>query len=225
MRTIAIIPARGGSKGIPRKNALPLCGKPLVAWSIHQAQDSDFIEHVYVTTDDEDIAGIAESCGADVIHRPAELATDTASTDDAVHHALMHTKEEAELVVLLQPTSPIRQPNAIDEAISLLLDSKADSLFSGRIIEGFAWTEGYTRWIASYQLEDRPRRQDLPRRQVEENGSIYVFKPELLETCKSRLGGKVACYLQSPLDSFQIDTPTDWELIEQLLPLRLGVQV
>lgn len=224
MRTIAVIPARGGSKGLPRKNVLPLCGKPLIAWSIEQAQAAGSVDCVYVTTDDAEIAAIAEQYGAAVIHRPAEFATDTAKTEDAVFHALYTTKENADYVVLLQPTSPIRQPHDIDEAVRCCIQSNADSLFSARRLEGFSWTEGLSRWIPSYSPHNRPRRQDLTSK-VEENGSIYVFRPYVLEQFQSRLGGDVACYLQHPLDSFQIDGPEDWELFEQLLPVRLGVKL
>lgn len=241
MRCVAIIPARGGSRGLPRKNILPLCGKPLIAWSIEQALASELVSEVYVTTDSDEIIDAASECGASVIIRPSELATDTCKTEAAVSHALAviattgemvarmgdggllpaKPQEPIDLIVLLQPTSPIRQPHDIDNAIRTLIDQNADSLFSARHVEGFTWTQGLGRaWIPSYQHTNRPRRQDLQSR-VEENGSIYVFKPSVLKEYGSRLGGDVACYLMHPLDSFQVDCAEDLELMESLLPMRL----
>lgn len=270
LNAIALIPARGGSKGLPRKNILPLCGKPLIAWSIEQARASQ-VDAVYVTTDDAEIASVSREWGAEVIDRPAELATDTASTEAALTHALgkiflpltyeqranycckvcenvpdedgciehgkgCYTQSEdgggssyvdlptapVELVVLLQPTSPIRQPGDIDGAIKTLIDSHADSLFSARRVEGFIWRDGLSRWFTEdYSPRNRPRRQDLELK-TEENGSIYVFRPWVLREYGSRLGGKVACYLQHPLDSFQVDGPEDLELMELLMPVRLA---
>lgn len=221
MRIVAIIPARSGSKGIKDKNLRPLCGKPLVAWSIEQALDAEQVDAVYVTTDSQRIAAVAQSYGVAVIERPAALATDTATTDSTLRHALATTGEDVDFCVLLQPTSPIRQPGDIDAAISTCIESQADSLFSARRLEGFSWTEGLSRWIPSYTPHDRPRRQDLASK-VEENGNIYVFRPAVLDQYEGRLGGKVAVYLQHPLDSFQIDTPDDLDMFDQLLPVRLG---
>ena len=222
MRTIAIVPARAGSKGIARKNLMPIGGKPLVAWSIEQALDSDSISQVYVTTDCEEIAAVAREFGAQVVKRPAEISGDRARTEDAIKHLLHETKDDSETIVLLQPTSPIRQPGAIDDAIQTYRFSQADSLFSARRVEGFTWTETISKWIPHYSPYRRERRQDLDAH-VEENGSIYVFAPWVLEQYESRLGGKIACYLQSPLDSFQLDGPEDIEIFEQLMPLRMGV--
>ena len=106
-KCVAIIPARGGSKSIPQKNIIEICGKPLISWTIEQAQSSNSINDVYVTTDDTMIARISEQCGAHVIQRPAELATDTASSEDALLHALDCIEKErpVDLVVFLQATS------------------------------------------------------------------------------------------------------------------------
>lgn len=202
---------------------MPLCGKPLIAWSIEQALAAELVDGVVVSTDCDEIAAVAIEHGADVQGRPPHLATDTAQIESALSYTLKFEIEPPDLVVLLQPTSPIRQPGDIDNAIRTLIDQHADSLFSARHVEGFTWTQGLGRaWIPSYQHTNRPRRQDLQSR-VEENGSIYVFKPQVLADYHSRLGGDIACYLMHPLDSFQVDTREDFELIDALLPLRLSV--
>ena len=127
---LAIIPARGGSKGLSGKNIKELCGKPLIAWSIEQARSCDDIDRTVVSTDDEDIAGVAKKYGAEVpFMRPAELANDTASTINVISHAINWFKEhedyQAEYVLLLQPTSPLRTREDIDGAIRILKDKNA----------------------------------------------------------------------------------------------------
>jgi len=116
---LAIIPARGGSKRLPRKNLLDLCGKPLIAWSIEAALKSKYISKVIVSSDEEEILNIAKEYKADFIKRPDELASDTATTFDALKHTLENV-EKYDYVVLLQPTSPLRDEKHIDEAIELL---------------------------------------------------------------------------------------------------------
>jgi N-acylneuraminate cytidylyltransferase len=220
-RTVAIIPARGGSKGIPRKNLRVLAGKPLVAHSIDQARQTPAIERVVVSTDDREIGEVAVRYGAEVVWRPAELSGDTASSESALLHALDHLRDrdgyEPELVVFLQPTSPLRRRDDIGRAVQTLLDEGADSLFSARHVEGFLWRlseEGVV--PVNYDPTRRPRRQDLVETYLEENGSIYVFRPWVLRTHGSRLGGKIAVHLMDALDSFQVDALSDLELMETL---------
>jgi YrbI family 3-deoxy-D-manno-octulosonate 8-phosphate phosphatase len=220
--TIAIIPARGGSKGIPRKNFLPLAGKPLVAHSILQAQQVPAISRVIVSTDDEEIAAVSREWKAEVILRPAEISGDTASSESALLHVLDSLKEkegfEPELVVFLQATSPMRAPDNITCAIEALKREGADSLFSSCRVEGFTWrlAGGIVKPV-DYDPAMRPRRQDLPGETWEENGSFYLFKPWVLRKFNSRLGGKISLYRMSVLDSFQIDEPGDFEFIEHLM--------
>lgn len=134
-KILAIIPARGGSKGLPRKNLLPLSGKPLIAWSIEQALASEYIDRVIVSTDDKEIANVSVEYGADVpFIRPAELATDSASSADVVIHALNFFEgkgEHYDYIALLEPTSPLRKDGDIDRGIIKLIGSpQADSLVS-----------------------------------------------------------------------------------------------
>jgi CMP-N,N'-diacetyllegionaminic acid synthase len=135
-RILALIPARGGSKGLPGKNVLPLAGKPLIAWTVEQALASTFVDRVVVSTDDSAIAKVAAAAGADVpFMRPPELASETSPTMDAVRHALEALAAQGDVydyLALLEPTSPLRRPGDIDGAIAALLDAgdTADTLVS-----------------------------------------------------------------------------------------------
>ena len=126
---LAIIPARGGSKRLPRKNVLDLHGKPLMGWSIEAGLKSKYIDKVIVTSDDAEILDIAEDAMAEAIRRPAELASDISTTFDAIKHTI-NSIEKYNYVVLLQPTSPLRTAKHIDEAIELLVNKNADSVVS-----------------------------------------------------------------------------------------------
>jgi CMP-N,N'-diacetyllegionaminic acid synthase len=209
--TVAIIPARGGSKGIPGKNVRIVGGKPLVAHSIIAARTC--VDAVYVSTDDEAIADIARRYGAHVIERPANLANDTATSESALLHALdvLRSREiEPTTVVFLQATSPLRRPDDVAKALATFRERGADSLFSATTATGFMWRCGSDGPRAlNYDPVSRPRRQDAPM-DVIENGSIYIFKPAILRQLGSRLGGKIAVHMMRAEDSFQIDEP--WEL-------------
>jgi YrbI family 3-deoxy-D-manno-octulosonate 8-phosphate phosphatase len=223
-RVLALIPARGGSRGIPRKNVRPLGGKPLIVHTIEHARHATSIGRVVVSTDDEETGSVARAHGADVVPRPQELSGDTASSESALLHALDYLRDEEsyepELVVFLQATSPIRRPNDVDEAVAELRRSGDDSLFSACRVHGFVWRqEGDALRSFSYDFHHRTRRQDSPEDLVE-NGSIYVFKPWVLRETGNRLGGRITVYRMDPLDSFQIDEPGDFELAERLLAIR-----
>lgn len=221
----AIIPARGGSKGIPRKNVLPVGGIPLLAHTILHATNSRLVDLVVVSTDDEEIAEVAVAYGATVVERPPELASDTAASEPAVRHALDAVRAEhgtdVEMVVFLQATSPLRQPGDLDGAIELLRVDGADSLFSASRVHGFVWREtGAGLTSVTYDFRERQRRQDLGGPDWEENGSFYVFRPWVLDELGNRLGGRVVVWPMHPLDSFQVDDPGDLELIASLYPRR-----
>lgn len=216
MTTVAVIPARGGSKGIPRKNLLPLMGKPLVAWTIEQALAAELVDEVIVSSDCESILAVAHEYGARPLRRPKEFATDTATSESVVKHAIGNTY--ADDVVLLQCTSPIRQPWDIDNAIRLHRANIGwnGSVFSARHVEGFVWVDDLKpAGHGSMRQERKP--------QVEENGSIYVLRaPDIRKGYARCAGAANMHYLMHPLDSFQIDEPTDVELIESLWPLRMA---
>lgn len=220
---IAVIPARGGSKGIKRKNLRPLWGKPLLAHSIEQARSTPSVARVFVSTDDPEIGAVARDYGSEVIWRPAEISGDTASSESALIHALDSLREteqyEPKLVVFLQATSPRRGPDDVANAIRIVLAEEADSLLSVRPVEGFLWRSAGSHFgPVNYDPQRRPRRQELSETFWEENGSIYVFKPWILRAYSSRLGGKVSVLRMGPLDSFQVDEPSDLKLLERLGP-------
>ncbi|MBZ0319434.1 MAG: acylneuraminate cytidylyltransferase [Anaerolineae bacterium] len=226
LNILAIIPARGGSKGIPKKNIKPILGKPLLAYSIEQAWATLAISRVIVSTDSTDIADVAKQYKAEVVLRPAEISGDKASSESALLHVLDHLREteqyEPDLVVFLQATSPMRQPDDIQNAIETLQRENADSLPSVAPFHGFLWrrtTEGVQSF--SYDYQNRQMRQEAPEDFVE-NGSIYIFKPEILRKTNNRLGGKIAVYPMRPIDSFQIDEPDDLDLIETLMKRELS---
>lgn len=226
---LAIIPARGGSKGIPYKNIALLAGKSLLAWSIESARQAPSMTRVVVSTDDKRIAVIAKQYRAEVVWRPADISVDTASSESALLHALNELKTnenwEPDLVVFLQATSPLRRPNDVQSAIETLQREQADSLFSACHVEGFTWRRplkgpGGGVQPVNYDPTHRLRRQELTEEILEENGSIYVFKPWVLRQFNSRLGGKISVYPMDRLDSFQIDTPADLKLLESLIAMR-----
>ncbi len=221
---LAIIPARGGSKSIPDKNLAPLGGKPLIAWSIEQSLASRQVDRTIVSTDSPKIAEAAKEFGADVpFMRPAELAGDTATTESAMVHAvetLAQDGYEADDILLLQPTCPIRKPGAIDAAIDLRRKHDADSVVSAQEIHPFLWNRpGDAR--AHYDFRNRPRRQDVADedRLFEENGSIYLTRCTLLRGENCRVGGKIVIYEMSALESVDIDTPDDLALAEAAMTL------
>lgn len=222
MSIVAIIPARGASKRIPRKNLLPMAGLPVVAYSVIHARRSRQVDTVYVSTEDDEIAGVARAYGAEVVPRPAELAGDEATSELALLHVLDWRRaqglDDPELVVFLQPTSPVRLAGDIDGAINELKTRDADLLFSAcensRLIWGMRPNGDLS--ALNYDWRHRRREQDMDR-QFRENGSVYVFKPEVLRRDGNRLGGRMAVYEMDYWSSFQIDTPEHVDLIEWIL--------
>ncbi len=222
--SLAIIPARGGSKGIPGKNIRLVAGKPLLAWSIEHALEAPSIRRVVVSTDDPAIGEVARQWGAEVIWRPAELSGDTASSESALLHALDDLRSrhgsDPDWVLFLQATSPMRPAGMVQQAIDTFLREQADSLLSVCPVHGFIWRQEHGKVSSfTYDHRNRPRRQDAPEDLVE-NGSLYLFKSSILREHKNRLGGKIALHRMDPLDSFQIDEPGDLALIEHLMSFR-----
>lgn len=219
----AIIPARGGSKGIPRKNVLPLCGHPVLAYTISDAFTAG-IPHVFVSTDDLEIANVATAYGAGVIRRPPPLSADSSTSESAILHALdtlNHNHDiQPSVVAFMQATSPIRQPEDLPQALDRFRDERADSLFTACRIHGFVWkSEPDKPQSVTYDFRSRTFRQQGPLH-FEENGSFYLFSPELIRATNNRLGGTIALHEMHSLDSFQLDEPGDIPLFETLIPLR-----
>ena len=223
-KVLAIVPARGGSKGIPGKNIVPLAGKPLIAYTIEQALATPRVTRLVVSTDSEAIAAVAREHGAEVVDRPADLSGDVAPSESALLHVLEHLTEgegyDPDLVVFLQATSPLRSASDIEQAIATLEREHADSLFSAGPSHGFVWRNGPAGVVPlNYDPKLRPRRQEAPEDLVE-NGSIYVFKPWVLRQLGCRLGGAVTFYRMDEFDSLQIDEPGDIPIVEFLLRTR-----
>jgi len=227
---LALIPARGGSKGIPYKNARLLMGKPLIAYTIEAALQSQYQLRVVVSTDDEEIAEVARTADAEVpFLRPAELARDKAPTLPVVQHALgwleQHEGYKPDLVVLLQPTSPLRRAEHIDQGIKLLLQTDADSVVSVCEVEHSPY------WMRVLDNEGRvkpfvegdhefSRRQDLPP-VYRLNGALYVTKRRIVMEERCLLGDDVRALVMAREDSIDIDDEVDFLLAELLLKRRL----
>lgn len=212
---IAIIPARGGSKSIPKKNIIDFCGKPLIAWSIEQALGSKYVDDVFVTTDNQGIAEVSQRHGAKIIWRPEEFATDTATSEAALLHAISEIEKisKVDIVVFLQATSPLREIIDIDNAIEKFVSEKADSLFSATILDDFLIWKRSDDCMESitYDYNNRGRRQERDPYYLE-NGSIYVFKPEIIRKYNNRLGGNIIFSLMPFWKSYEIDNYDDLDL-------------
>lgn len=226
MSYVAIIPARGGSKGIPGKNLRALAGKPLIQHSIDQALAASRVSAVYVTTDDAAIAEVSRQCGATVLVRPAELATDAATSESALLHAIdqiaTRTRRQPDAIVFLQCTSPLRAEGDIDRAIEYYEQQAADSLLSVVESHRFIWRERDGDLSAlNYDFRSRPRRQDLLP-DLTENGSMYIFNTSRFLETKNRLFGKIVGYRMAPETLHEIDEEQDLVVIEALLQYWRG---
>ena len=219
-KVFAIIPARGGSKGIPGKNLIPICGLPLIAWSILQAKKSSYVDEVYVSSDSEEILAIAKTYHAKVIIRPESISGDGASSESAWEHAVdcIEKTECIDLVVGMQCTSTIRTVSDIDNAMKKFHAESLDSLFTANEVKDFFNWKISPNGLESvnYDYRERKRRQEIDSRYLE-NGSFYIFKPKILRERKNRLGGKIGMFLMEHYQMFQIDDPGDVKLCEVIM--------
>lgn len=215
---LAIIPARGGSKRLPRKNILPLAGKPLIAWTIEAALTSKLVGKVLVTSDNDEILKVSESFGAATLKRPAELAEDTSTSFDAIKHAIENT-EKFDYIVLLQPTSPLRTSQQIDEAIQLLESKDADAIISVTEMEHsplWANTLPEDSSMVGFLRNDllNARSQDL-KTYNRLNGAIYICRThKLIEAGSFFLKENIYAYKMSQASSIDIDTELDFKWAE-----------
>lgn len=216
-KILAIIPARGGSKGIPGKNIKSLGGKPLIQYSIDAALKSETVTRVIVSTDDENIARVSKDSGAEVCMRPINISGDKAASEDAIIHVLNVLKQnenyEPELIVFLQCTSPLTLAEDIDGIVSALQNESADSAFSAVRFYHFVWRKGKNDDAEGINHEKgvRQMRQDREQ-QFLENGAIYVFKTcDFLKT-RHRFFGKTTIYEMPAERCLEIDEPHDFEL-------------
>lgn len=221
MSVLAIIPARGGSKGIPRKNIKKLNGKPLIGWTIGAAKEAHCIDRIVVSTEDDEIASVAKGLGADVpFLRPAELAKDDTPGIDPVLHAI-DQMPKYDWVLLLQPTSPLRSAADIDAIWALCQQKSASSAVSiSEVSKHPFWM--YQRddfFRISPVIQNRPdvtRRQDLPPAYAL-NGALYLVKTTWLLEYKSLIGPETVGYAMPRERAADIDHPMDWLWVEFLM--------
>lgn len=220
-RVLAIIPARGGSKGLPRKNVLPLGGRPLIAWTVRAALDATHVDRVVLSSDDDEIAQAAREAGCEVpFRRPAHLAQDASSTADVVLHALQELPGY-EWLVLLQPTSPLRTAQDIDSAISLCHVHNAPGCVS--VTEACQSPYWMYRIDQGMQLQpllgddaQHGRRQDLPPVFVL-NGAVYVVRTDDFLRTRRFVGPGTLAHLMPQDRSIDIDTASDLEAAQKLV--------
>jgi len=226
MRVLGIIPARGGSKGIPGKNVRSLGGKPLLAWTAESALAARRLSRVVLTTDDERIAEVGRACGLEVpFLRPAELAQDDTPTLPVLQHAVAELEragDRFDAICLLQPTSPFRAAGDIDGCIELLESEGLDAVVSMLPVPPehnphwvyFRDDEGLLR-LATGEAQPIPRRQELPSA-FHRDGAVYVTRRGVLMEGNSLFGKRLGGYLMAG-PGVNLDTPADWERAERLV--------
>ncbi|MFB6139897.1 MAG: acylneuraminate cytidylyltransferase family protein [Halosimplex sp.] len=219
-RTLGLIPCRGGSKGIRRKNVQPVAGEPLLAHTVRASLDADGVDRTVVSTDDDEIAEAAQEAGADVpFARPAELATDEAPTEPVIEHALEYLRDEAgetyDTVVLLQATSPLRNATHVDEALARYDSEGADSLVAVSEDHSYRWRrtgDGAER----INYDSRTRRQEKEPEYVESGALYAVDAAQFLETGDLQVG-RTALYVLDDVAAFDIDEPFELWLADKIL--------
>lgn len=218
---LAIIPARGGSKRLPRKNVLDLCGKPLISWSIEAGLKSKYIDKVIVTSDDDEILSISKEYGAEIIRRPDELSSDTATTFDAIKHTIDNMKKY-DYIILLQATSPLRDEKHIDESIELLETKNADAVLSVcEMDHSPLWSntlpqDGNMNNFLRDEILNK-RSQDLEKH-YRLNGAIYICKTEkLLENKGFLLKDNIFAYMMDRKNSIDIDEELDFNVAKVIM--------
>ena len=219
---VAIILARGGSKGIPGKNIIDFCGKPLIVWTIEQLQRTKGINSIWVSSDNEEILTIGQACGTEIIHRPDEISGDSATSESGWRHAIEIIEDKVgriDIVLAPQVTSPLREPSDIERGLSDFHEQKCDSMFSCSVAEDlFFWEKKSDGMLISvnYDYRNRSRRQDIPKQYIE-NGSFYLFNKAVLKQCNNRLGGKIGMTQMEFWKMFEIDSMEDLKMCEALM--------
>ena len=205
---LGVIPARGGSKGVPRKNIKKIYNKPLIAWTIESAKKSKLLDKYVVSTEDKEIAEISKKYGADVIHRPNELATDDATSLSVLQHVLRQI--DSDIIVILQCTSPVRDDDLIDKCIKKFIETNTDSLATGFMCKLFEW--------GTYSN----RRQEL-KEFFHDDGNVYVVKSSVIKS-GNLWGEKMEKLLINKEQNFEIDDEFDFWINEKILKKRYHVQ-
>jgi len=223
-KILAIIPARGGSKGIPRKNIIPLAGKPLIAWTIETAKKSKYIDKIVVSSDDNEILAIGEKFKAQPVKRPAHLATDTAAPEPLIFQVMDYLKEKEnyipKIIVYLQPTSPLRDAGDIDASIEIVLNKKSTAVISvyeleKKYLKTFVTDKsGYLRGSLNNKYPFA-NRQQLPSVYMP-NGAVYVItRKEFIKTGRL-FSSKTVPYTMTAEKSFDLDTIEDLKKLKRI---------
>lgn len=225
MKTVAIIPVRGGSKSIPLKNIKEMYNRPLVYWTIDAAVNCKYIDELYISTDSKEIINVIKEYDKEtfgklhIFNRSEESATDNASTE----LAMLEFSEmiQSDNIILIQATNPLTEAKHLDEAFELYKKENFDSLLSVVKQKRFIWENlgDNTAKPVNYSPIKRPRRQDFDGYYVE-NGAFYITKTALLKKNKCRISGKIGLYEMPEETYFEIDEPSDWEIVENLLKRR-----
>lgn len=217
MRILSVIPARGGSKGIPRKNIKLLCGKPLISYVIRTLKESSFDMDIVVSSDDEEILVIASRYGADPIMRPEKLATDDVTLDPVIYHAVTQMEQkngyQYDYVLTIQPTSPLLQTETLDSAVRSMIEKDYDTLISAVNAPRLSWRMEDGVYVPNYKK--RVNRQYMDKNYVETGG--FVISKRKVVTEHSRFGEKLSVYEVSPKEGIDIDNIEDWWLVEKHL--------
>lgn len=228
-KILAIIPARGGSKGLPGKNIKELHGKPLIRWSIHHAQESKYIDEIFISTDSREIADVAEKCGVKVSSlRPAYLASDTASSMDFIEYTINLMEEQGEkfdYLILLEPTSPLRDAEDIDKSLEMLIEHP-----TAKSIVGVCKSEGQhpislTKINNGFLIPYIERSKSVRRQDLEElyffEGTIYATSIEGFRQYRLFYHKECLAYVVPKWKSFEIDDFIDFTIIEAIMKLKL----
>lgn len=217
MGILALIPARGGSKGIPKKNLRLMNGKPLIAYAIENAKKSKYIRDVFVTTDSKEIEEVSKVYGAAVIKRDNELSSDLVTLDPVIYHAMLKAEKETgkfyDAVITLQPTSPLLNVETLDSAIEYFISGNFETVISVVNKPHLAWGVKDSELAPLYS--ERKNRQELPPQYLE-TGAFVISKRNVVVP-ESRIGSKTSVYEISEVESIDIDDRNDWLLAETLL--------
>ena len=219
-KIVAIITARGGSKGIKDKNLINLKGHPLISYSIGYAKSSSLIDRVFVTTDSEKISDTALKLKSEVIKRPKYLSGDFVMNDLAVVHAIKYIEKNLnynfDYVIFLQPTTPMRKIGELDEAVKFCINKKLDTVFSSLDYKPFLWTKNKGKLIpVSFNPRKRKRRQNIT--DINETGSYYITQKSIFLKHKNRFGKKILNFNSEFHSFFEIDDLKDYNYIQQIL--------
>ncbi|CAM4089993.1 acylneuraminate cytidylyltransferase family protein [Vibrio neonatus] len=221
-KVIALIPARGGSKRLPRKNILSLAGKPLINWTIEAARKCSYIDEIIVSTDDQDIMDVAVDCGAVVPElRPKALSSDEAKTEDVVFYTLEKFAQDADILILLQPTSPLRQAKHIEQALDLFIEKEAFSIVSVTPCEHsplWSNTLPEDHCLGSFISDNANKRSQELGDYYRLNGAIYIFDVSELKILeKLAYTDNSYAYIMNNESSIDIDNQLDFDFASFIL--------